>query len=53
MTELTAIDILINPDEHALARARKVNARVLESMPEGWVLEPPANYSRAGRVTGS
>jgi hypothetical protein len=39
MTDLTAIDILIDPDEAALARARKVNARVLESMPEGWVLD--------------
>ena len=39
MTDLTAIDILIDPDEHALARARKVNARVLQSMPEGWVLD--------------
>jgi hypothetical protein len=39
MSELTAIDILIDPDEAALARAREVNARVLESMPEGWVLD--------------
>jgi hypothetical protein len=39
MTDLTAIDILIDPDDAALARARKVNARVLESMPEGWVLD--------------
>jgi hypothetical protein len=38
MTDLTAIDILIDPDDAALARARKVNARVLESMP-GWVLD--------------
>jgi hypothetical protein len=33
MSELTAIDILIDPDEAALARAREVNARVLKSMP--------------------
>jgi hypothetical protein len=39
MTDLTAIDILIDPDDAALARAREVNARVLESMPEGWVLD--------------
>jgi hypothetical protein len=39
MADLTAIDILIDPDDAALARARKVNARVLESMPEGWVLD--------------
>ena len=35
MTELTAIDVLIDPDDAALARARQVNARVLKSMP-GW-----------------
>ncbi len=39
MTDLTAIDILIDPDEAALARAREVNSRVLKSMPEGWVLD--------------
>ena len=39
MSDLTAIDVLIDPDEAALARAREVNARVLESMPEGWVLD--------------
>src|ERR1700709_181187 len=39
MSDLTAIDVLVDPDEAALARARKVNARVLESMPEGWVLD--------------
>ena len=38
MSELTAIDILIDPDESALARAQEVNARVLKSMP-GWVLD--------------
>jgi hypothetical protein len=38
MSDLTAIDILIDPDEHALSRAREVNARVLKSMP-GWVLD--------------
>src|SRR5271154_924746 len=39
MSELTAIDILINPDEETIKRAREVNARVLQSMPEGWVLD--------------
>ena len=39
MTDLTAIDVLIDPDDAALARAREVNARVLQSMPEGWVLD--------------
>ena len=41
MTELTAIDILIDPDEAAIEHARKVNARLLESIPSppGWVLD--------------
>ncbi len=39
MTELTAIDVLIDPDEHAIGRAREVNARLLESMPQGWKLD--------------
>src|SRR5271154_1135243 len=39
MSELTAIDILINPDEETIKRAREVNARMLQSMPEGWVLD--------------
>lgn len=39
MSDLTAIDILINPDDAMIKRARQVNARMLESMPEGWVLD--------------
>jgi hypothetical protein len=39
MNELTAIDILIDPDETSVERARQVNARLLESMPEGWKLD--------------
>jgi hypothetical protein len=39
MTDLTAIDVLIDPDEHAIERARVVNARLLESMPQGWKLD--------------
>ena len=38
MSDLTAIDILVDPDEDAVDRAREVNARVLRSMP-GWVLD--------------
>jgi hypothetical protein len=38
MTELTAIDILVDPDEAAIERARQVNARLLERMP-GWALD--------------
>jgi hypothetical protein len=30
MSDLTAIDILINPDENTLERARAVNARLLQ-----------------------
>jgi hypothetical protein len=39
MTELTAIDVLIDPDDATIQRAREVNARMLESMPGGWVLD--------------
>jgi hypothetical protein len=39
VTELTAIDVLIDPDQHAIERAREVNARLLESMPAGWLLD--------------
>jgi hypothetical protein len=41
MSELTAIDILIDPDEAAMVRAREVNARLLESvpLPKGWALD--------------
>jgi hypothetical protein len=39
MSELTAIDILINPDDDTIERAKEVNARMLKSMPEGWVLD--------------
>jgi hypothetical protein len=39
INKLTAIDILIDPDEAASERAREVNARMLKSMPEGWVLD--------------
>jgi hypothetical protein len=39
MTDLTAIDVLINPDAATIERAREVNARMLKSVPEGWVLD--------------
>jgi len=39
MTDLTAIDILINPDEVALARARAVNERMRRSVPSGFALD--------------
>ncbi len=39
MTDLTAIDILINPDETMLERAREVNARFRENLPEGFALD--------------
>jgi hypothetical protein len=41
VSELTAIDVLIDPDEDAMKRARLVNARLLESvpLPQGWVLD--------------
>ncbi len=35
MSDLTAIDVLIDPDEQAIERARKINARLLESLPQG------------------
>jgi hypothetical protein len=31
--------VLIDPDEGTIQRAGRVNARMLESMPEGWVLD--------------
>ena len=41
MSDLTAIDILIDPDEAAMKRAREVNKRLLESVPlaKGWALD--------------
>lgn len=39
MGELTAIDILIDPGETVLARAKTVNARMLESVPSGFALD--------------
>jgi hypothetical protein len=39
MSDLTAIDVLIDPDEATIGRARAVNARTLQSLPQGWALD--------------
>lgn len=39
MGDLTAIDILVNPDENTLERARAVNARLRQSVPSGFELD--------------
>lgn len=41
MNSLTAIDILVDPDKAAIERAKKVNARLLQSIPSppGWLLD--------------
>jgi hypothetical protein len=42
MSNLTAIDVLIDPDEVTIERARAVNARMLQSLSQGWALDPAA-----------
>jgi 2'-5' RNA ligase len=39
MSDLTAIDILINPDENTVERARAFNARLRQSVPSGFELD--------------
>ena len=39
MSDLTAIDILVNPDEATLEHARKFNARMRQSVPDGFALD--------------
>jgi hypothetical protein len=39
MTDLTAIDILIDPDKAMISRAKAVNAELLESVPSGFALD--------------
>ena len=39
MSDLTAIDVLVDPDEATMDRARAVNARMLQSLPQGWALD--------------
>ena len=54
VTELTAIDILIDPDEVAMENARKVNARLLESIPhrpDGFWTTPTSRTSRCYSAT--
>ena len=52
MSDLTAIDVLIDPDEATMERARAVNARMLQSLPEGWAFggHPSAAYHDAPAV---
>jgi len=45
MSDLTAIDFLIGPDEHALSRAREVNARVLRSSTSKRTWWQPSHHS--------
>ncbi|WP_331738868.1 hypothetical protein [Streptomyces sp. NBC_01276] len=39
MSDLTAIDVLVNPDDNTLQRARAWNARMRESVPDGFALD--------------
>jgi hypothetical protein len=39
MNELTAVDILIEPDDATITRAREINARMLRSVPDGITLD--------------
>jgi hypothetical protein len=39
LSDLTAIDILINPDDATLDRAREVNTRLRQSVPDGFALD--------------
>jgi len=39
MTELTAIDILVNPDDATIKRAKEVNERLRKSVPAGYALD--------------
>jgi hypothetical protein len=39
MSELTAVDILIEPDEATVQRAREINLRMLQSVPDGITLD--------------
>jgi hypothetical protein len=45
MSELTAIDILINPDKATIERARKVNARMRQSVPDGYAIPRPISHT--------
>jgi hypothetical protein len=39
MDELTAVDILIEPDDATITRARELNVRMLQSVPDGITLD--------------
>jgi hypothetical protein len=39
MTNLTAVDILLNPDEGAVVQARALNERLRRSVPDGFALD--------------
>jgi hypothetical protein len=39
MSDLMAIDILVNPDDATLERARRLNARMRQSLPTGFALD--------------
>jgi len=39
MSDLTAIDILVNPTDDAIDHARQINARMRRSVPEGFALD--------------
>jgi hypothetical protein len=39
MTDLTAIDILVNPDDETIAKAKVVNQRLRKSVPSGYALD--------------
>jgi hypothetical protein len=39
MTDLTAIDILVNPDDATIRHAQQYNARMRESVPTGFALD--------------
>jgi hypothetical protein len=41
VSDLTAIDVLIDPDEATMERARAVNARMLQSLPQGGLWMTP------------
>ena len=39
MSDLTAIDILVNPDDAAIEHAKQINARMRQSVPSGYALD--------------
>jgi hypothetical protein len=39
MSDLTAIDILVNPDDAAIERAKQINDRMRQSVPSGYALD--------------